>query len=313
LGDLSQPLLGLSNEEFERMANLIDTIYHNGAFLNYVYPYSKFKPINVLGTQEVLRLACQTKVKPVHHVSSVAVFESSAYYGKTITESDPVDCSEGIYLGYSQSKWVSEKLVEIAGQRGLPITIHRPPLVSGNSQTGLWNTDGFLCRMIKGCIQMGSIMTNLDLMLDLSPVDYNSRAIVYLSRQKQSLGKAFHLQNPNLLHWRQLVDFICSMGYPMERVSYEEWLLRLSNSRENPLYPLLPFFSHKWSTEQLTYIELNQQDKRPQIGCEETLAALNGTSIVCPPLDAKLLDTYFRYFIRSGFLEAPKVEVSNLK
>ncbi|BDA68880.1 beta-ketoacyl synthase [Calothrix sp. PCC 7716] len=306
LGDLSQPLLGLENEEFESMASLIDTIYHNGAFLNYVYPYSKFKPINVLGTQEVLRLACKTKVKPVHHISSVAVFESSAYYGKTITETDPVDCSEGIYLGYSQSKWVSEKLVQIAGQRGLPITIYRPPLVSGNSQTGLWNTDGFLCRMIKGCIQMGSIMTNLDLMLDLSPVDYNSRAIVYLSRQKQSLGKAFHLQNPNLLHWRQLVDFICSMGYPMERVSYEEWLLRLSNSRENPLYPLLPFFSHKWSSEQLTYIELNQQDKRPQISCEETLAALNGTSIVCPPLDARLLDTYFRYFIRSGFLEAPK-------
>ncbi|MBW4513027.1 MAG: thioester reductase domain-containing protein [Scytonematopsis contorta HA4267-MV1] len=307
LGDLSQPLLGLSSEEFDNLSGVIDTIYHNGALLNYVYPYSKFKAINVLGTQEVLRLACKTKVKPVHHISSVAVLESEAYYGKRVTESDPVDCSEGIYLGYSQSKWVSEKLVQIAGERGLPITIHRPPLVSGHSKTGLWNTDGFLCRMIQGCVQMGCIMTDLDLMLDLSPVDYNSRAIVYLSQQKNSLGKTFHLQNPYLLHWSQLVDFICSMGYPMEQVSYEEWQIRLSNSRGNPLYPLLPFFSHKWSDEQLTYIELNQQDKRPQIGCDDTLAALSGTSISCPPLDQKLLEIYFKYFIRSGFLEAPKV------
>jgi len=309
LGDLGQPKLGLSTEQFERMANQIDAIYHNGALLNYVYPYSKFKAINVLGTEEVLRLACTTKVKPVHHISSVAVFESSAYYGKVVTESDDIDRSEGIYLGYSQSKWVSERLVKIAGDRGLPITIHRPPLVSGHSQTGLWNTDGFLCRMIKGCIHLGSIMTDLDLMLDLSPVDYNSRAIVYLSRQKESLGKLFHLQNPHLLHWSDLVDFICSMGYPMERVSYEEWQVRLSKARENPLYPLVPFFSHKWSDDQLTYIELNEQGRRPLISCEETLSALAETSIVCPPLDSKLLGTYFSYFIRSAFLEAPKVRV----
>jgi thioester reductase-like protein len=311
LGDLAQPRLGLSPEQFEWLSTQIDSIYHNGALLNYVYPYSRFKPINVLGTEEVLRLACQTKLKPVHHISSVAVFESSAYYGQRVTESDPIDRSEGIYLGYSQSKWVSEKLVQIAGKRGLPVTIYRPPLVSGHSQTGVWNTDGFLCRMIKGCIQLGCIMADLDLMLDLSPVDYNSRAIVYLSKQPESFGKAFHLQNPQLLHWNQLVEFICSMGYPIEPVSYAEWQVRLSQQRDNPLYPLLPFFQHKWSDEQLTYIELNEQGKRPEIGYEDTLIALANSSIVCPPLDPKLLSVYFSYFIRSGFLEAPKVGVGN--
>lgn len=304
LGDLSQPRLGLSTEAFDAMASQMDAIYHNGALLNYVYPYAKFKPINVLGTQEVLRLACQTKLKPVHHISSVAVFESSAYYGQRVTEADPIDRSEGIYLGYSQSKWVSERLVKIAGDRGLPITLYRPPLVSGCSQTGVWNTEGFLCRMIKGCIQMGSIMADLDLMLDLSPVDYNSRAIVYLSRQPESLGQAFHLQNPHLLPWRQLVDFICGLGYPMEQVSYQDWQIRLSQARDNPLYPLLPFFGHQWA-DGLTYLELNQQARRPQISCEATQAALAQAAVVCPPLDAQLLNTYFSYFIESGFLEAP--------
>ncbi|MEP1079780.1 thioester reductase domain-containing protein [Leptolyngbya sp. PL-A3] len=309
LGDLAEPQLGIANAQFEQLAGRIDAIYHNGALLNYVYPYAKFKPINVLGTQEVLRLACQTKVKPVHHISSVAVMESSAYYNQRVTEDDPVDHCEDIYLGYSQSKWVSEKLVQIAGQRGLPITIHRPPLVSGHSQTGVWNTDGFLCRMMKGCIQMGSIMSDLDLLLDLSPVDYNSRAIVYLSQQKASLGKAFHLQNPHLLHWNELIEFMCSLGYPMQRVSFEAWQEQLSHERNNPLYPLLPFFRHQWHNK-LTYIELNEQGYRPLIACEATLAALSGSGIVCPRLDASLLSAYFSYFIGSGFLTAPKVPVT---
>jgi len=310
LGDLAQPKLGIAPPQYEQLAERMDVIYHNGALLNYVYPYAKFKPINVSGTQEVLRLACQRKRKPVHHVSSVAVFESSAYYNQRITETDPVDRYEDIFLGYSQSKWVSEKLVQIAGQRGLPVTIYRPPLVSGHSRTGVWNTDGFLCRMIQGCIQMGCIMADLDLLLDLSPVDYNSRAIVHLSQQKSSSGKAFHLQNPHLLHWDTLTDFICSMGYPMQRVSFETWQEKLSYERTNPLYPLLPFFRHQWANN-LTYIQLNEQGYRPLIGCELTLAALGESAIACPPLDAQLLSTYFSYFIRSGFLSAPKVAVSH--
>ena len=239
------------------------------------------------------------------------MFESSALYGKQVTESDRNVPSEGIYLGYSQSKWVSEKLVAIAGDRGLPVCIYRPPLISGHSQTGIWNTDGFLCRMIQGCIQMGS-MPDLDVTLDLSPVDYNSRAIVYLSSQQESLGKAFHLQNPHLLHWNKLVDFIRFSGYTIDLLSYEDWKMRLSDNRTNLLYPLLPFFHHKWSKEQLTYIELNQQGRRPAIGCQQTLSALEKTSITCPPLDSNLLEIYFSYLIRSGFLDAPKIAIGNL-
>ncbi|BAZ25547.1 AMP-dependent synthetase and ligase [Kalymmatonema gypsitolerans NIES-4073] len=307
LGDVSQPQLGLSAEQFQRIASQIDIIYHSAALLNYVYPYERFKPINVLGTQEVLRLASQIKVKPVHYISSVAVFESSAYYRKVVSESDQLLHSEDMYLGYSQSKWVAEKLVMMARDRGLPVCIYRPPFISGHSQTGVWNTDDIICRVIKGYIQMGC-MADLDSLLDLSPVDYVSRAIVYLSRQKESLGKAFHLNNPQSIHWRQVGDLLRSFGYSIKKVSYKDWLSQLNNtvrSPSNPLYPLLPFFVKKWSQEQLTITELFQQSRRPQISCHQTLAALTGTDIVCPPVEGELLNTYFSYFIRSGFLDAP--------
>jgi thioester reductase-like protein len=257
-----------------------------------------------LGTQEVFRLACQTKIKPLHYVSSVAVFESTAYAGKLVKEDDDFHDWEGIFLGYSQTKWVAEKLVKIAGSRGLPITIHRPPLISGDSQTGICNTHDFINLMIKGCLQMGSF-PDVDYMLDMSPVDYVSKSVVYLSRQETSVGKAFHLQHPQPASLKSLVDWVRSFGFSLKMIPYEEWQAELINnvtSRDNPLYTLRPFLLERWSDEQITIPDLYLQARRPIISCEETLEALKGSSIVCPPIDSQLLMTYTSYLVQTGFL-----------
>jgi len=304
VGDLSLPLLGLSLEQFQILAAKIDTIYHSGALLNYVYPYSALKAANVLGTQEVLRLACQIKVKPVHYVSSVAVFESPVYAGKVVKEQDEFNHWEGIYLGYSQTKWVAERLVKIARDRGLPVTIYRPPLISGDSKTGICNTHDFINLMAKGCLQMGSF-PDVEYMMDMSPVDYVSQAIVYLSRQKESIGRAFHLQHPQPAPLKVLVDWIRSFGYSVEMIPYEKWQAELINnvsSVDNPLYTLRPFLLERWSDEQLTIPDLYLQARRPHISCQDTLHALAGSSIACPTIDSQLFMTYTAYLIQSGFL-----------
>ncbi|MGH8002001.1 MAG: thioester reductase domain-containing protein [Brasilonema sp.] len=304
-GDLSQPCLGISTEGFEMLAANLDAVYHSAAMLNYVYPYSALKTANVLGTQEVIRLASAIKVKPLHYVSSVAVFESPAYAGKVVQEQDDFNHWEGIYLGYSQTKWVAEKLVKIAGDRGLPITIHRPPLIAGHSQTGISNTHDFTNLMIKGCLEMG-YFPDVDYMLDMSPVDYVSQAIAYLSRQKESIGKAFHLQHPEPISLKMLVDWMHSFGFPIQLIPYDEWqtmLIKNVTSQENPLYTLRPFLLEKWSQEGLTIPDLYLQANRPTISCQQTLKALAGSSIVCPPIDSKLLMTYSYYLISSGFLK----------
>jgi myxalamid-type nonribosomal peptide synthetase MxaA len=38
--------------------------------------------------------------------------------------------------GYSQSKWVSERMVEAAAERGLPVTVWRTAFIAGHSRTG---------------------------------------------------------------------------------------------------------------------------------------------------------------------------------
>lgn len=304
VGDLAQPFLGMSGEQFQNLAANIDTIYHSAALLNYVYPYSALKTANVLGTQEVLRLACQTKVKPFHYVSSVAVFESTAYAGKVVQEDDDFNDWQGIFLGYSQTKWVAEKLVKIASQRGLPVTIYRPPLIAGDSKTGICNTHDFINLMIKGCLQMG-YFPDVDYMLDMSPVDYVSKAVVYLSRQETSIGKAFHLQHPQPASLKSLVEWIRTFGFSLEMIPYEQWQRELINnvtSQDNPLYTLRPFLLERWSDEQITIPDLYLQARRPIISCAATLEALTGSSIVCPPIDSQLLITYTSYLMQTGFL-----------
>ena len=305
VGDLSQPKLGLDDDSFENLARAIDVIYHSAAMLNYVYPYSAMKAANVLGTQEVLRLACQSKTKPVHYVSSVAVFESLAYAGQIVSESDSFDHWQGIDLGYSQTKWVAEKLVKIAGERGLPIAIYRPPLIAGHSKTGISNTDDFICLMLKGCIQMGSF-PDLDYLLDMSPVDYVSQSIVHLSQQSESIGQAFHLQHPQPIHISKIVQLLGFVGYNIDKVPYQQWQVDLKNTVQpnNPLFTLQPFLLEKRTSAQLTVLELYLQKNRPTISCQDTLAALNGSGISCPPINHKLLLTYLQRFRDSGFLQA---------
>ncbi len=302
LGDLSKPLLGLSEKEFQQMASQLDVIYHNGALVNFTYPYSVLKAPNVLGTQEVLRLASQIKVKPVHFISTISIVYPNNPDVEVVREQDSLDEAKMPSDGYAQSKWVAEKLVTIARERGLPVCIYRPGRISGHSQTGVCNPGDHTYRMIKGCIQLGS-MPNLNIKLNLSPVDYVSKGIVYLSKQKESLGKAFHLLNPQPLPLSEMVNYICSLGYPIEQVPYEEWRSQLINtevSPENALYPLISIFSEEASDS-----DSNTKSKDSpvqQFDCQNTLTELAKTSIVCPPVNAELFSTYFSYLIQTGFL-----------
>jgi thioester reductase-like protein len=305
IGELAQPLLGLSSEQFRRLAGKLDVIYHNGALVNFIYPYHELKATNVLGTQEILRLAGQVKVKPVHYVSSIAVFDSAAYArAEMVREEDPLPDAEGFYTGYAQTKWVADRLTMEARSRAIPVCIYRPGNVAGNSQTGICNTTDYLFRMIKGCIQLGIAPAD-EMLVDITPVDYVSKALVYLSRQKESLGKVFHLVNPYPGYWSNLLDWIVSAGYPLQRIPYLQWRAKLLNlvegSQDNALYPLVAFLPE----EQAASPEVPSQSRMLRYDCRNTLAGLAGTSITCPPIDAALLSTYFAYLVRSGFLDAP--------
>jgi thioester reductase-like protein len=124
-------------------------------------------------------------VKPVHFISTIGV---------TQIQNSP-DKGKKNDNGYTQSKWVAEKLIKIAGERGIPISIYRPRRISGDSKTGVCNLEDPTFRMICGCIQLGGAPKQ-DMMGNLILVDYATQAIVYLSSEQASLGQVFNITNP---------------------------------------------------------------------------------------------------------------------
>jgi len=310
VGDLSQPLLGLEPEKFDYLAKTIDTIYHNGAWVNFIEPYSRVKPTNVSATQEILKLACQDKVKLVHYIASSSVFGTVGYFKgiKVLKEEDDINLGLGYgFGGYVQSKWVAEKMVWNAKARGLPVTVFRCALVMGHSQTGVANTNDFPSRLIKNCIQLGSFYNLRNKFDNFVTVDFASQSIVHLSLKNESIGKPFHIVNPHHIEYGDFWDLVRSYGYSMNQLSYQDWSKKMLNYigdyQETPLYALIPLFIEKISPAQLTIVELFQDT--PLYETTNVAEGLADSSIVCPRIDEKLVSTWLDYYIRTGFLNPP--------
>lgn len=302
IGDLSKPLLGLSASQFRELADRIDVIYHCGAYVNLIYPYTALRDTNVGGTKEILRLGTLTKITPVHYISTLDVFQSSNYnHMDLIKETDELLSPEGYSDGYSQSKWAAEKLVMAARDRGLPVSIYRLGMVTGHSQTGAFQLSNTICLIVKGLIQLG-YGPELELNMNLAPVDYIVQAIRYLSEQPESINKTFHLFSSHVLSMNELVLKINEIGYPVASISYPQWQAKLLNmSPENALTPMASLFVKKLPYSQKTFIETTSFVCQ-KFDDRNTQTRLAGTNIICPPINYSVLNAYLSYFRRQGFL-----------
>ena len=309
LGDLAQPLLDISQQQFDELSSIIDCIYHNAAAINLIYPYSALRNANVRGTEELLKLATQTRVKPVHFISTMDVFQTSKPFSSNlIREDDPLNPHEAIYFdGYTKSKWVSEQMVTTARSRGVPVSIYRPAMLLGHSGTGAANVNDLMCRLLKGFIELGSA-PSFEMMINIAPIDYFSRATVHLSQQAESWGKSFNLTHPQPLSMSQLVDQINACGYAIEQVNHEKWENLLRDNIES-LDPLVAVLTSKTTAASVSYLERSSVGAH-SINCQNVLNGLEGTSIGCPVLDSKLFTTWFSYFHQSGFLKPARVFAS---
>jgi thioester reductase-like protein len=285
-GDLAKPLLGLPEALFEDLAGSLNAIYHCGAAVNFSQPYPLLKAANVSGTVEILRLACRGRRKTVHYVSTISVLSHEASPGKCLDESAPLICLPRQAGGYPQSKWVAERLLESARERGVPVNIYRPGTITGDSLTGVCNPDDFLYRFLRGCIAMGSA-PEIEMQVDLLPVDYVSAAIVALSRRKQEAA-TFHLAGTQLTHIRNVYTWMRSFGLEFAIEPYLVWrrkLIDTAASLNHPLAPLIGFFPELPEGEILRVPLLPVESARTQ-------AALFESGVTCHPPNEHLMQVY---------------------
>ncbi len=304
-GDLELPRWGLSEEGFDGLAGRVDAVYHCGAWVNFTYPYKALKAANVTSTEDALRLAGRRRTKPVHFISSIAAVSPAGVTGSVVLEDADYPTTEGLFAGYGPTKWVSERHVAEARDRGIPGSIYRPGVLAGDSRNGYGNTQDLVWNLIKGSIQLGAAPEQ-DNLMDVAPVDSVPAAIVRLSLSPGLLGKTFHFPNPKPMTWNEVYDVARACGYPLRRLSPGQWLDELRTAirqgADNALAPFAPLLDAAAAQEETGTAE---QPKDLIFDDRNTRAGLEGSDIACPPLDAKLLALWFDSFALSGFLPPP--------
>jgi thioester reductase-like protein len=300
-GDLKKPNLGIENELYVNLCNLIDTVYHNGAILNFLFSYNHLKQTNVNGTIECLRFACTGNPKYFHYISSYSVYDNPSHFSKICLESDPLLSSEGYFLGYSETKWVAEKLVAEAATRGLQITVYRPGEITASLNESVWKLEDMVSRTIVGCIQM-SAAPNIDINLPLTPVDYVSDVIIHLSRQTKALGKHFNVINKKTTTIKSIGEFIKKAGYTLEILPYDEWTKKLSTYafEENALSILSRLFTDKRREGEGLTERYGSRQARLDTSNTDTL--LEGSGIICPSINEKDFSKYLEIFAEKGHI-----------
>ncbi|MFJ5292764.1 amino acid adenylation domain-containing protein, partial [Streptomyces sp. NPDC088348] len=311
-GDLSAPGLGLSDSDRTALARRVGAVYHNGARVNFAAPYAELRDANVRGTQELLRLVADSESSGMHYVSTTGVYTPTpgSGGGRGITETTPLGPVLDLPDGYAQSKWVAEKIVEIARHRGIPVTVYRPARISGDSLTGACQDRDLLWQFIKGCLQAGAVPEGPEESTGWVPVDYVSAAVVAIARRRADRataardGHVFHLTNPLAPALSQVFRAADALGYQLQPLPADDWTSRVAGQPDN--------------AAQLFLGGDRRRPGGPDSGVRHaadifdspaTDRAAAEAGVRRPELTEETLRTYLTYFIRTGFLPAPGARV----
>ncbi|KAL5052317.1 hypothetical protein BDW71DRAFT_202434 [Aspergillus fruticulosus] len=130
-GDLSHPLLGLSQDEAISIFSRADALIHNGADTSHLKSYQTIKAANADSTRSLVAL-CAARAVPIHYISTVGV---SLFANPPVPSFPPISAAaytpplDGSH-GYIAAKWASERMLEtLAREHGVKVWIHRPSTI----------------------------------------------------------------------------------------------------------------------------------------------------------------------------------------
>jgi thioester reductase-like protein len=256
-GDLGQPKLGLTQDVWDFLARKMDSIFHNGATVNYLFNYDRMRDANVLGTNEVLKLAFEGRPKSLNYVSTTFVFGWAVK--STLYETDSNQDMELLDFGYSQSKWVAEQVVDDARSKGLCVRIFRPALVSP-SVTGGGNNFDIAVRLVAFMVNHGIGVDALN-QVSFVPADVVANNIVAISTTPGTENKTYHVVRDDYANMMDITNLITkSTGRQFEIFSITDFVPELIRRcrKEDLLFPLLDFLVG--SVDNISAMEFKRYD-----------------------------------------------------
>jgi thioester reductase-like protein len=303
-GDLGQPMMGLMQETWDFLAKEIDTVFHNGATVNYLFNYDLMRDANVLGTNEVVRLAFEGRPKEFNYVSTTFVFGWAVK--SVLYETDHNEDMELLDFGYSQSKWVAEQIVFDARRRGLSARVFRPALVSP-SVTGGGNNFDIAVRLVAFMVNHGIGVDTLN-QVSFVPADIVANNIVAISTTPGTANKTYHIVRDDYSNMMDITGLITqATGRQFEAFSLPDFVPELIRRcrKEDLLFPLLDFLVG--SVDNISAMEFKRYDN-------SSYQAARDASVWGKP-DPSLEDTVngiLKFMHRKGIISVAPREVDEV-
>ncbi|MBA3569530.1 MAG: SDR family oxidoreductase [Pyrinomonadaceae bacterium] len=208
-GDIAQPNLGMSQDDLAIASSQPTVIFHLAAIYDLAVTRDIAMQVNVVGTKNVNQFAQSLpNLRHYHYVSTCYV--AGKRQGR-ILETE-LKHAAGFRNYYEESKYLAEVEVE-ALKSTLPITIHRPAVVCGDSKTGeTAKYDGvyYLIHYVRKWPSVLKLFNigNREVSLNLVPVDFVVDGIAALVRDPRAIGKTIQLADPDPLTTHELFNTI---------------------------------------------------------------------------------------------------------
>jgi thioester reductase-like protein len=293
-GDLGQKELGLTRDVWDFLASEIDTVFHNGATVNYLLNYDRMRDANVLGTNEVLRLAFEGRRKTFNLVSTTFIFGWAVK--KVLYETDCNKDMELLDFGYSQSKWVAEQVVMDAHRHGLSTRIFRPALVSPSVLGGGNNFD-IAVRLVAFMVNHGIGVDALN-QVSFVPADITANNIVAISTTPGTENRTYHVVRDDYANMLDITDLITkATGRQFEIFSLPDFVPELIRRcrKEDLLFPLLDFLVG--SVDNISAMEFKRYDS----SCYQTARDASTWGKPDPSLE-ETVNGILRFMQRKGII-----------
>lgn len=239
-GDLSQSNFGLSTAAWNSLASSVDVVVHNGAMVDYVRNYDVLRPHNVEGTRYVLEFCGAVELKQLHYVSSTIIFGWTPK--EKLFESDTNIEMMNLDFGYSQTKWVAERLVLEARGMGIDANIFRPSFLTA-SQDGVGNSADIVIRLLAFMVN-NEVIPNAENQISFLPVDVAADCIAGIIALPGRSNRNYHVTADDYYNLGHITDEIADqLGCRFTPLSTHDFIEELKRrcGRDDPMYPLLEF------------------------------------------------------------------------
>jgi thioester reductase-like protein len=208
-GDITQGHLGISGAELETARLEATTLFHLAAIYDLAVARDLAMRVNVEGTRNVTSFAKTIRnLRRYHYVSTCYV----AGKRKGLILETELRHDAGFRNHYEETKYAAELEVE-ALKSELPVTIHRPAVVCGDSRTGETAKYDGIYYLIQYLRRWPTALTllnigNREVCLNLVPIDFVIEAMVALAKDERATGATAQLADPAPLTTHQLFDEI---------------------------------------------------------------------------------------------------------